>query len=813
MKFTVPTVADGHVYVGASGSLAVFGLTSNPNTAPAAPTNLTATISAVQGLQVQLNWTDNANNENAFKIERSTDNVNFTQLNIASVNATSYTDTSVVSGTTYYYRVRATNPIGDSSPASVGPVTPVLTPPVIQYQFDEGSGTFAADSGTGGTNTGVLVGTTKPAWVAGRIGTGALSFSGTGAYNQTNQSAVQVSSNLIAPLGTTSTLTAWVNTTQVGSNTHSQAPAITGVDQAGTSSDINWGTLNATGRIGIYVGDTGGVYSTNPVNDGQWHSVAMTRDATTGQVQLYVDGVLNGSSTLDTGVKAAQFYLIGALTDRSSTGYVTGANYFNGQLDDVRIYNRVLSASEISQIGSAPAAAADLSASPIPDTSSMMELSWTNPSDVAQNLTVERKTGVNGTYQQIATLDGTETRYFDTNLEPGTEYSYRLQASDIAGSSDYSNESSAATLMPQVVGRFIFYNQSSFDGRNGTSNVVDGPAIATDKQALLPGQTATFQNYTSYSKGINGIMVDVANFESEITPDDFTILVGNSSDTSTWQPAPEPSFVTQFLGSGVNGSTRLEVGWDNNVVQNEWVQVTLKADANTGLAADDVFYFGNAIGDTGNSPTDAVVDAADVAGVHNNYTASAAITNVYDFNHDKVVDATDEAIAQNNFSGSSPLLLITVPGAPGSGASFESETLTSPADSTTGVGEETALVDPTAPVQTRSTQSAITLAPLNLAAAPFTPASSPDRSKSVDAVFADLERAPNQSSLAARLLNLESIHQGTVRTSSDGADTDHWRVGDTSLCNDDVHAADELLASDFAHMRTATNLKSFLKQL
>ena len=45
----------------------------------------------------------------------------------------------------------------------------------------------------------------------------------------------------------------------------------------------------------------------------------------------YIDGVLNGSSTLDTGIKAAQFYLIGALTDRSSTGNVTGANYFNGQ--------------------------------------------------------------------------------------------------------------------------------------------------------------------------------------------------------------------------------------------------------------------------------------------------------------------------------------------------------------------------------------------------------------------------------------------------------------------------------------------------
>ena len=136
---------------------------------------------------------------------------------------------------------------------------------------------------------------------------------------------------------------------------------------------------------------------------------------------------------------------------------------------------------------------------------------------------------------------------------------------------------------PQVVGRFVFYNKSNFDGQNGSSNIVDGFAMATDKQALLPGQTATFQNYTSYSNGMNGIMIDVANFEGSITPDDYTILVGNSSDLSTWQPAPTPTFVTLYPGVGVGGSIRLELVWDNNAIQNEWVQVTLKANENTAL--------------------------------------------------------------------------------------------------------------------------------------------------------------------------------------------------------------------------------------
>src|SRR5207302_1355959 len=72
---------------------------------PAAPSNLVAT--AASSSQSNLTWTDNTSNEDAFKLYRSTDGVNFTYVKGLAFHYTTLFRSGLIPGTTYYYRVRA----------------------------------------------------------------------------------------------------------------------------------------------------------------------------------------------------------------------------------------------------------------------------------------------------------------------------------------------------------------------------------------------------------------------------------------------------------------------------------------------------------------------------------------------------------------------------------------------------------------------------------------------------------------------------------------------------------------------------------
>jgi hypothetical protein len=173
--------------------------------------------------------------------------------------------------------------------------------------------------------------------VDGKLGK-AVSFDGASGY-------VRVGADLSQWLGGTASLSAWLQTTQVGRGDMYEAPGITGVDSSGDANDVFWGWLDGFGRIAIQAGNGANARSLNPVNDGLWHHIGLTRDAGSGQVKVYVDGVLNATTTSDAGLKTTKFYSFGRIEHTGG-----GAAYLRGQLDEVRIYNFLLSDADMSTL-------------------------------------------------------------------------------------------------------------------------------------------------------------------------------------------------------------------------------------------------------------------------------------------------------------------------------------------------------------------------------------------------------------------------------------------------------------------------------
>jgi hypothetical protein len=198
-----------------------------------------------------------------------------------------------------------------------------------------------------------------------------------------------------------------------------------------------------------------------------------------------------------------------------------------------------------------------------------------------------------------------------------------------------------------VVGQSVFYNNSIYDGNNTAANTADLSAIAPDKSALLYGQTATYANITNYSKGINGIIIDIDGLPSgaTLTSSNFQFTVGNSSDSSTWTTVPTPT-ITLLPASG--GVTPVDLTWTDDSIVNTWLKVTVKADSNTKLPSNYTFFFGNLIGDVGNSNTQFSVNAVDLVLIQTNITGSATILDPYDINKDGAVSAVDLVLAQDN---------------------------------------------------------------------------------------------------------------------------------------------------------------------
>jgi hypothetical protein len=116
-------------FINRSGQLIdSYNINSNGGSSPAAPGSLKAT--SITSSQASLSWTDNASNEDGFKVERcmGASCTNFTQIAQGGPNVKTYSNSGLSAGTAYVYRVRAFNNNGDSAYSNMAGVkTPVFS--------------------------------------------------------------------------------------------------------------------------------------------------------------------------------------------------------------------------------------------------------------------------------------------------------------------------------------------------------------------------------------------------------------------------------------------------------------------------------------------------------------------------------------------------------------------------------------------------------------------------------------------------------------------------------------------------------------
>jgi ELWxxDGT repeat protein len=206
-----------------------------------------------------------------------------------------------------------------------------------------------------------------------------------------------------------------------------------------------------------------------------------------------------------------------------------------------------------------------------------------------------------------------------------------------------------------IAGRHLFYNRSAFDGRDPAANAADDRAVAADKEPLLPGAGApTGANVSGYARGINGVMVDVFHFCGTPSADDFVFETSYAAPggAAAWRPAPAPQAIAIRPGAGEGGSDRVTLVWRDGDIRNTWLRVTVKPTLATGLAAPDVFCFGNLVGKVSNGAVAGgapMVNALDLLAVRRRLFSAASINDPFDLDRDGRVTALDLAIVRTNY--------------------------------------------------------------------------------------------------------------------------------------------------------------------
>ncbi|MFI7617181.1 LamG-like jellyroll fold domain-containing protein [Nonomuraea terrae] len=405
---------------------------------------------------------------------------------------------------------------------------------VAAYGMNEGSGTGVADS-SGNNNAGLA---TATSWQNGKYGK-ALSFNGTSSW-VTVQDAVSLR------LTTGMTLSAWVNPASVAGWSPVVSKELSADGVSYTMYAANGGSA-PSGWVQTSPEDFSTVDSFEPLPVNTWSHLALTYDGTA--LRLFANGQ-----------QVAEIDQSGSLYDDGSPLRIGGnaiweGEFFNGLIDEVRIYNRAQTAAEIQTDMTTPigvTASPDTQAPTVPGSLAATgapgnaQLTWTASTDnvSVDGYTIHRSTtpGFTPSAANQVGLSPTTT-FTDAGLAAGTYY-YRVRAFDAAGNlSPPSNEVSATvvTAPPATPGLVAAYGMEEGTGTSvGDSSGQNSTGAATDTEWATGkyGKALSFNGTSSWVTVQHAASLRLTNaltlsaWVRPTTSDDWhTVLMKEHADT------------------------------------------------------------------------------------------------------------------------------------------------------------------------------------------------------------------------------------------------------------------------------------------
>ncbi len=417
---------------------------------------------------------------------------------------------------------------------------------VVLYHFEDAATATSTNSGTAGaTYNGTFVGTASTTATRSKFGSRSASFAESGDYMRTYFGS---STNLTS---TPVSVSFWV---------------YKGTNNCTSDDDHVFGVGNSTSRFYIRcknsttnkwdyrIQTNSDVYSTNPVSTTTWDHIALIADAsTTPKAFFYINGTLQAAGAAYTSFLLPGQFFVGNFNDVGAGSITEGAGAY---IDEVAIYNRALSASDVTDIYNAGQPAGTISSLAVTPYGNMAYLSW-GSSGVVTDYVIEYKLSSEPT-TWTTFVDGvsTSTTAIVTGLVNGQSYDFRVTSKNGA---TLGTPSSTVTATPGY--RIAFISPTPADGSTisvstitaNASTSLPSASFASSTQILrletalgsLVSQTATTTRYGDYN------LSHLTNIVAGLDMNAGSSVPANSSGAS-YVPTTNTIFIPHNIATGLD---------------------------------------------------------------------------------------------------------------------------------------------------------------------------------------------------------------------------------------------------------------------